>query len=400
MATTKERKVYGINNFRGLDTENKPLKVESYRAVDGHNFELDSDILKTRSGFKYTESPLINSVLEEGEHIIDFYKFRGIDVFVTNYKMFFRYEGEILDDIKIKTTIKKDYDFEGKQPLFVEEKDCLFVFCLGNIFVVSSIYDNENIFRFVVWYPLNKKPNNPFDVSSHYYEAFEELPTPYEPTIFIGEERFEDVNLLSNVTKYQLFSKINDKNNDNIYNLPTTFEYGKNGNYSAEISFYKNRYPNLKVLPIYLGKLGEDFSSIDYEVLNDTNPIEITTIFYPLQNFEYSGLPNNPTPIREILGFTKKDFYESRIRTAGGDTTSVFEYAMTYINNTFPDGIYDENKILKFKLKYKATCDYRDASNNIIKDTLIEEKEEFIYLKLEKYKSLEIKFEEQKSKLS
>ncbi len=48
----KERKVFSIDKFRGLDTENKPLKTAPYRASSGENFMLDSDALKTRPGFK------------------------------------------------------------------------------------------------------------------------------------------------------------------------------------------------------------------------------------------------------------------------------------------------------------------------------------------------------------
>ena len=38
MSDTKERRLLAINNFRGLDTENNPTKVEVFRASDGENF--------------------------------------------------------------------------------------------------------------------------------------------------------------------------------------------------------------------------------------------------------------------------------------------------------------------------------------------------------------------------
>ena len=68
----KQRKVFAMRNFLGLDKENKPLKVASFRASDGYNFQIDSETLKTREGFvidSFIEADLPSS----SDSIIDWY---------------------------------------------------------------------------------------------------------------------------------------------------------------------------------------------------------------------------------------------------------------------------------------------------------------------------------------
>ena len=48
MAQQKQREIFNIGGFRGLDTENSLDTVEKYRAVDGYNFQIASNKLKTR----------------------------------------------------------------------------------------------------------------------------------------------------------------------------------------------------------------------------------------------------------------------------------------------------------------------------------------------------------------
>jgi hypothetical protein len=49
----KQRNIFALKNFRGLDKENKLLKVEPYRATDGFNFKIDSNVLKTRPSLDF-----------------------------------------------------------------------------------------------------------------------------------------------------------------------------------------------------------------------------------------------------------------------------------------------------------------------------------------------------------
>ena len=85
----KDRKVYGLVNFRGLDKENKPLKVSPFRAADGKNFIIDSETLKTRPAFKYLQTPL--KTLEDN-NIIDFYKFRDIYIYITTKGFYIKHK--------------------------------------------------------------------------------------------------------------------------------------------------------------------------------------------------------------------------------------------------------------------------------------------------------------------
>lgn len=378
----KERKVYGLNNFRGLDKENKPLKVSSFRASDGYNFIIDSDTLKTRPGFQYFKTPLLK---EDGIEIIDFYKYGDIFVYVTNKGIKITYNDDILESPILITNILLEKDFSGLKPFFQEEKDCLFIFCLNDIYVVSKFYTNGNLSN-VVLYPLNKKPNNPFYVDNSFFNLFEDLPIAYEPTLYIGNDFLEDVNLLSNVNKYELYAGVDDTKTK-TYILPTIYDEKKHKSFIAEVEFYKNRFPDTKVFPVFLGKEDENFDSpiSDYgAVLNDINPILIEDVFYAKETFEYKGEKGdaNTTPIKEILGLTKKDFFKMKV---DGSSQNVFEYVLSYVEREFggkEDEVIIDDKVLKFELPYKREAYYRDSANNEIKKIYIEEESEFIYVLL------------------
>lgn len=384
----KERKVYGLTNFRGLDKESKLLKVSPFRASGGKNFIIDSDTLKTRPAFKYDRTPLkkVNN-----EEIIDFYKFREVFVFVTKKGFYFKYNNVILSDITtptLKSPFHIDLDFEGLTPYFQEEQNSLFIFCLNDVFVVSNLYNEENgALENVVIYSIKNKPTNPFTVSDSYYEVYENLPIPYEPTLFIGDNLLDDVNLLSNVSKYRLFAKNSPYSQEgvNTYYLPTHYDQDKHGKKDFLVEFYKNKFKDLDIFPIYLGKLNENFTDLaPYgDVINVENPIELQQDFMAKEPFEYKGdRENNPTPIKEILGLTKEDFFELKIKE---NTQRVYEYILNYIQLNYSKDETFVNKVLKFKLPYERISYYRNAETNDIEKTYKEQREESIYVQLKKF---------------
>ena len=70
-------KFFNIGGFRGLDTENPKDKVESFRATNGKNFQIDSNSLKTRPG-------LINDkVYNVDGNIIGMFVWNGLEILLT-----------------------------------------------------------------------------------------------------------------------------------------------------------------------------------------------------------------------------------------------------------------------------------------------------------------------------
>lgn len=151
----KQRSVFALRNFRGLDKENKLLKVQPYRATDGYNFYIDSETLKTRPSF----SPLINPsfYLESGDYLIDWYKYGDIYIYITKNHIYVN-DGQITFNetsnasYVYRSSFQNTLNFEGLKPLFQEEKECLFIFCLNQIYVFSVIDTNY------VLYALDEKP--------------------------------------------------------------------------------------------------------------------------------------------------------------------------------------------------------------------------------------------------
>lgn len=401
MANVKERKNFGLSNFRGLDKENKPLKVAPFRAVDGENFIIDSETLKTRPGFKYFNTPLN---LEDNE-IIDFYNFRGLYVYVTRKGFYFKSDETIINEFtnpKLITNVTFNYNFIGLRPYFQEEQEVLFIFCMDDIFVLSNLYNKTNgVLENVVFYSISNKPSNPFTINNSYYQPFQELPIPYEPTLFIGDKQLDDINFLSKVSKYKVFANnsLNSQEGVNTYYLPTNYSIEKHGaNPTIDVSFYKNRFSSLEIFPIFLGKLGENFENLQEkgEVLNESNPVILQDDFIAKQDFEYKGeKEDNPEPIKEVLGLTKDDFFNLKIKE---NTQRVFEYILNYIESNFPNNDMVNNKVLKFTLPYQRRTIYRNETNGFIEKVFIEKKEEPIYVQLKKNNTNSIVFSSKISK--
>lgn len=400
----KDRKVFGLVNFRGLDKENKPLKVSQFRAADGKNFIIDSETLKTRPAFKYLQTPL--KTLEDNI-IIDFYKFRDIYIYITTTSFYIKHNGKILSSgttPKLETSLLGDFNFEGKKPYFQEEKDCLFIFCLNDIFVISNLYNQETgVLEFVVLYSLNDKPSNPFPINNSYYQDFADLPVPYEPTLFIGNNALDDVNLLSNVSKYKLFANTspNSQEGVNTYYLPTHYDEAKHGdNLKVEVSFYKNKFKSLEFFPVFLGKEGENFNDLNIygTVINDDNPVILQEDYVAKEDFEYkveevvdedSNTTTIITPIKEILGLNKEDFFNLKIKE---NTQKVFEYILNYIGINLSSNNIQSNKVLKFTLPYQRTSIYRNANDNEIENVYKEQREESIYVQLKRFNVNNVSF--------
>ena len=72
------------------------------------------------------------------------------------------------------------------------------------------------LIMFLLVYSIdNKIPYDTASLSDYcLIEVYNDLPYAYVPTIQIGENFFEDVNLLSNKRKYKLFNKVS----DDLYN--------------------------------------------------------------------------------------------------------------------------------------------------------------------------------------
>lgn len=378
MSTVKERRVFSLKDFRGLDKENKALKVKPFRASDGHNFIIESNSLKTRPAFKM--KGLLPFVVEEGDYIIDWHVFNGITVYITARHIFFNHNGVCFNetDENLVKSVFGAFDFTGKAPLFQEEKDCLFIFCLGYILVFTYI-NIENNEKYVL-YDLADKPDNPYDESDVLYNAFENLPKPYEPTIFINQKSFEDINLLSKVTKYRLHTTGKDEKKMN-YSLPTHFDVKKHENYDYEIEFYNGKVK--EVFPVLLGRENEDFINAieSYGGILNAKAIEIEDEFYPLADWEYSSKNEEKTLISGNLDLKKENFFNFKEKET---SLFVFDYLVKYIDDHVADiADWEENKILMFSLPVVYNSVTYDGN------TVIEKKKDStsidIYVILKKY---------------
>ena len=361
MAVNKDRKIFSLQSFRGLDKENKPLKVAPFRASDGYNFILDSDVLKTRPAFKINEA--LPFVLVTDEFLIDWYDFRGTKIYVTSKRIFFG-DDEIFD-------ISDSKNFSLNQPMFFEEKEALFIFGLDTIYV-ASIIDTDNIF-----YPLNDKTDNPYDVGTELslFDAYEDLPIPYVPTLFIGNNSFEDINLLSNKTKYKVFAENTNfgffvrDGNTTTYKLPTAYTFEKNGTFEESVSFYKNIYQDIEFFPIFIdvmypqyqdsfADLGPYINELDES--EDIIPIDIEETYYVKKDIEkvYSTTSEQYVVSDNNIGITKKEVFNFTVKNLG---VSVFEYCMERSKSI----VEEENVTLVFKLN----IDYNEvlrAENGVL----------------------------------
>ncbi len=393
--STKEKKVFSIKNFRGLDKENKLLKVADFRASDGENFVIDSETLKTRPAITHKDTLPFD--IEVADKFVTSYKFREVEIFITKFHIYI-YDGNSVINEKHSNVLAQgisSFNFEGQEPLFREEKDCLFIFNVGYIYVFSVLRDLQGkIYKYVL-YPLSAKPSNPFGVTDYYYKKFEDLPLPYQPTIFIGDNRYEDMNLLSKVTKYKLFASNRDaKDGKTTYMLPTVYEEAKHGYYGFAISFYQNKFAEHGIYPIFLGKEGEDVDDIagTYGSTLNATSIEVEDIFFPKEDFIYTVAPEdiatlaNPTKVSDIVGVTKEWFFKAKVRE---DNKQVFTYILDYINydQSLAVPLIDgNNKTLKFSLPIKYNAVYKDNSkDNTVVARKVEEMNVDIYVQLKLY---------------
>lgn len=395
----KPRKIFSFDKFRGLDKENKLLKVAKYRASDGHNFIIDSEALKTRPAFKFKKEP--GFTLEDGDFIVDWYDYKGITIYVTK-KHIYIVDGSLAlneetSHSKFETTNFDVFDFEGKTPIFKEEKDALFIFGLDKIFVVAFIYEEftTTIEKYVL-YELRKKPDNPYTLADTYlYESFRDLPTPYEPTLFIGDKPFEDVNLLSNVSKYKLFASKEDFDDGGRvnYKLPTHYDESKNVSYEHEVTIYKDKFSDIGIIPVFLGVPNEDFqgSAPVESIHNNTGAISIQDVFHPKKDFEYFGTSTTvESTISEIIGLSKNDFFSYIIKDK---TETVFEYLMNYINVN--EGTLLVNMAVHFSLPVKKTKIFRDSATNYVKETKVIQENIDVYVLLKKFEDVDMVVENQ-----
>lgn len=391
----KDRKVFGLKGFRGLDTENKPLKVAPFRAVDGKNFIIDSETLKTRPSFKYLDTPLKSM---NDTFIVDYYVYGDLYIYITNKGFVFKYENKILSDSStpnVYTIVPSSRNFKGYTPIFQEEKETLFVFGLDNIYVISKLHDDSNgKIDHVVLYAINDKLENPFPESNSYFEIFNDLPIPYEPTIFIGDKNFDDVNLLSNVTKYKLFSKsdFNVQEGTNLYHLPTHYDKDKHGEMPRiTVEFYKNKYGGLNIFPIFLGIQNENFEGVptDYGGLIGEE-VELNSSYVAKETFEYitnGATPPTLTPIKEIVGLTKNEFFKMSVKETG---KNVFEFLLDYINMNYQEDPSFTNKVFKFKMPYEKSVNYKDSNDKLVK-VARESDEANVYVQLKKFNINDVK---------
>lgn len=394
----KERKIYGLVNFRGLDKENKPLKVSPFRAVDGENFIIDSETLKTRPAFKYKKTPL-----KDDDHtIIDYYQYGELFVYVVETGFVIVFNNKILTSNtipKLTSGISINQDFTGLTPMFQEEKDVLFIFCLNNIFVISSFYnETTGELEHVILYELSNKPVNTFPVTSSYFTMFNDLPTPYEPTLFLGNNRLDDVNLLSKVSKYKIFSqnKINSQGGINTYNLPTHYDEDKHGiKYDVEISFYKDKYKGQTTFPIFLGKKGENFENLTGygNIINQQNPVLVEKGYIAKENFVYRGKKGEdpePKPVKEILGLTKEEFFEMRVKDS---PQKIYQYLLNYAEQNLKNT--QDNCVLVFKLPYERTSEYlveNDSGVEVVDGVFVEQRDVLIYVQFRYFETSSVSF--------
>jgi hypothetical protein len=404
----KQRRVFAISNFRGIDKENKPLKVQPFRATDGKNFIIDSNTLKTRPSFEMDTVP--SFYLEEGEYLIDWHQFAQTRIYVTNLHFYFEKNGSSVNEQNasiIKGGIAPNFNFAGKKPHFQEEKDCLFIFCLGGIYVYSEIFEDQ------FFYELRTKPNNPYNATQkEAFEAFLDLPTPYEPTISIDDKPADDVNILSNVTKYQIFaSSLETRNSETIYNLITPYDEKKHGAFdvkqNVEVVFYKNRYGTVpKVVPSFIGILGDNFDDLaDYGESfltpggGGTIPtfLEIRDTFFSTGFFRYEGSVNNiHSVISEMYGLSRDDFFRMVVKNTEGLT--VFEYLMDYIKeNTAVFDAMTTNKYVKFLLNVRYTADFYDNNSDVLHQRAVQEKKVPVYVQFKKFDGGLVSLEEERS---
>lgn len=390
----KNRKLFVMQNFLGLDKENKPLKVAPFRASDGYNFEIDSQTLKTREGF--VVDSYIEADLPANKSVIDWQEYKGGFFYVTEDSFYTVYNG-VTKNLKEGTNVIQagisTLDNTGKRPIFKEEKNALFIFGLDSVLVFSILYNADGTIAKYVLYDLQSKPESGLSDDDFNYQTYIDLPIAYEPTLFIGDNPLDDVNLLSKVSKYRLFANQETEQGFVNYTLPTHFDPDKHGNAetienNVEITFYKNAYKNLSVFPVFLGIDEENFdyvSGTQGAILtgygDNNNNIDISDTFFPKQDFEYfKDYTNEPATIGDVItnivGLTKIDFFNLRVSSTG---QSAFQYALDIIEQS----TITANQVIKFNLPIEYTVNYRDLNDKqIIRERQVERATVVVYVQL------------------
>lgn len=409
---TKQRNLFALKNFRGLDKENKLLKVEPYRATDGFNFKIDSNVLKTRPSLDFIVEPPF--VLTPNDYVIDFYEYGDVDIYITKFYFYFYPKNDANQTNAFNNStnatwfsrggISSAYDFSNNRPLFQEEKDCLFIFGLNNIFVFSYIEGSGSIRRQYFFYELRSKPAMPtaYLNNEEFETLYNALPTPYVPTVILDNKSFEDVNLLSKKSYYKYFAaEPSSTTTETTYYIPTYYDKDKHGTFSIDnpahfkVEFYKNRYENFTTYPIFLGILNETFfvtspntvaslfgteitgSSVG-EGKND-NFREIQDVYYSKTRFLFTGKPNqSPVPVERIIGLTKNEFFEMKVKDSNGKT--VFEFLMDYIKTN--QSSLTSNKHVAFSLTVQYTAEYKDLATDFITDVSVHQAVFNVYVQL------------------
>lgn len=386
----KQRKVFAMRNFLGLDKENKPLKVAPFRASDGYNFQIDSETLKTREGFVIDS--FIETDLPSGASVIDWYEYKNVIFYVATNS--FYVVSSTTTDLKTGNNVTRSsigaLNNTGKKPIFREEKNALFIFGLDAVFVFAILNDASGDFERYVIYDIANKPTNPYNVGDFNYDTYEELPLPYEPTLFIGDTPFEDVNLLSKVSKYELFANKETIDGYVKYFLPTHYDPDKNGSFTTDFKFYESTYQDLEIFPIFLGIDGENFEydSATYGQVYNAENIDVEDVFYPSTDFEYFKDYTLDPPvvgdvITNIVGLTKDKFFTLRVQD---QSKNVFEYLLGEIKQQ--QSTITTNKVVKFELPIEYNVIYRpDGDYATINERKVERDTVIVYVHLKKFDS-------------
>lgn len=397
----KQKSIYSLDNFRGLDKENKLTKVEPFRASEGKNFIIDSNTLKTRPALRVSDE--IPFTIESGDFVIDWYEFKEVIVYITRFHIYASYLGATAVNetnslfklgINLGNDFNGNFDFSNLEPLFREEKNALFIFGLGNIYVFSYIQTTTGSPHRYVFYRIDSKPINLFFSESDYFEQFEKLPSAYEPTLFLGNDAFEDVNLLSNVRKYKTFAASGDITEGGFqsYYFPTDYEPTKHGEFPEfSVEFYEGKFDDLvNIYPIFIGVEGEHFDTgtlSNFGISDVSTPIAIQDIFYPINSFEFLGTSGDVSPnvITNITNLDQDWFFKSRVF---GDTSrDAFTFILEYIR-TNKTRLEDEstNHYLPFSVNIEYNAIFKNE-NGIIVENKIDRSSILVYIQL---RSLEI----------
>lgn len=376
----KERKIFNIGGFRGLDTENKPDKVEPFRATSGKNFIIENDSLKTRPSLVNekiysVDGNIIGSFLFFGDEII----FTEGDyqgkcrIYISNDNETYYSDGASRNSEHRIFTNLGGFLFNGTKPFFVQEKSCLFVFCINDIYVITKVAKDEN-YAYVIYQIDNKIPFETTDFSDYCSEElYSELPYAYVPTIQIGDKLFEDVNLLSNKRKYKLFNK----DSDDLYNeyyLLGDYNPDKNGELSesdVNVEFYGKNINSIEKIPNFLGVQNE--LPIDYETETDAFYVfdfttnQIKDGYTATEIWEFLDTDTDfENPISQVAGITKAKALKFIISNDSNEDITIFEYLQNIDLSSFSTAIGEKKAIFKFPIDIEAMYRIKNSSGEIV----------------------------------